>query len=311
MLIDNVTIKRGENKIIRIPVGSLPSGVAMEMEVHVFRSLKDGPTMLVTGGLHGNEINGVEIVRRALKADWFDHLKCGTVIAIPLVNVHGFINFSRDLPDGKDVNRSFPGHSRGSLAGRIGAILSKHIIPNSDFGIDYHTGGKRLHNHPQVRYNADDKASRELAAIFEAPFQINSGLINRSFRKECFKSNVPMLVFEGGESLRMDSQSIQEGLDGMLRILVHHNMLAENVTSRTSVMIASGKWIRATKSGVFLPFRKSGDHVKVGEVIGFVNCPYGGKETKVVCKKEGYIYGHNNMPVVNLGDPLFHIGYSK
>ena len=154
----------------------------------------------------------------------FNKLECGTLIAIPLVNLYGFINFSRELPDGKDVNRSFPGVKSGSLASRVASVITREIIPLIDYGIDFHTGGQSIHNSPQIRAYKDDPASLELARIFSPPLILETGLLTKSFRKECHKHKVPMIVYEGGESLRIDESSIEEGINGIKRVLNHFKM---------------------------------------------------------------------------------------
>ena len=153
LLIHKTEISPGEQAVVKIPVGRLPSGNQIRMEANVYRAQKEGPTVLVMAGVHGDEINGVEIVRRALASGLFEQLQSGSVVAIPLVNVYGFINFSRAVPDGKDVNRSFPGSMKGSLASRVARALTKKVLPQIDFTVDYHTGGDSLHNHPQIRYS--------------------------------------------------------------------------------------------------------------------------------------------------------------
>lgn len=310
MIINKTEINPGENKIIRINVASLASGTKINIVAHVFRSERPGPTLLVLGGMHGDEINGVEIVRRSIKSGLFDQLSSGSVIAIPVLNVFGFINFSRELPDGKDVNRSFPGSSRGSLASRTAHYLTRHILPHIDFGIDFHTGGSSVYNYPQIRVAKTDQSALELAQKFAPPYIIKTGLIPKSLRKECTKRKIPMLVYEGGESLRLDEYSIQEGIRGLERLMVHREMIENAVTQKTSLVFSDSTWVRAAAAGLFVCAVKSGQEVKKGEPLGKITDPYGVKETIVRSSKDGFIYGHNNRPVVNAGDALFHIGYN-
>ena len=309
MIINGIEILPGKNALVKIKVGDLPSGTSINLFAHVFRSKNPGPTMLVLGGVHGDEINGVEIVRRSVKAGLFKKLNIGSVIAVPLLNIYGFINFSRDLPDGKDVNRSFPGSSRGSLASKVAFTLSKHILPLVDFGIDFHTGGRSLHNYPQLRVSPNDKKSMQLALDFNPPFIIESKMIGGSLRKECAKRGIPMVVFEGGESLRLDSFSVQEGINGIKRVMQAKGMISESIPSQKSKLIKNSKWIRASQAGLFITYNKSGDFVQKGDVLGHVTDPYGNKETKIKSPVTGIIYGHNNIPLLNLGDALYHIGF--
>lgn len=309
MIINKTEIKPGENTIVKLRVSKLPSGTQIKLKAHVFRSENPGPTLLVAGGVHGDEINGVEIVRRAVDQGIFDDLNCGSVIAIPLVNLYGFINFSRDLPDGKDVNRSFPGSTSGSLASRVAYTITKHIIPIVDFGIDFHTGGASIHNYPQIRVFSEDDRSIELAKLFSPPLILKTGLLPKSFRKECFKKNVPMIVFEGGESLRLDEYSIEEGINGIKRILAHHKMSKNQVSKQKSEIYENHSWLRATTSGIFITEKKTGDYVSKGEVLGYITDPYSANRTEILSKHNGFIFGHDNKPVVNLGKALYHICY--
>ncbi len=311
MIINGTEIKKGKNVTVKIKVGDLPSGTPINLFAHVFRSRVEGPTLLILGGVHGDEINGVEIVRRAVKAGYFKRLKVGNVIAVPLLNIYGFINFSRDLPDGKDVNRSFPGSIRGSLASKVAHMLNKHILPLADYCIDFHTGGRSIHNFPQVRVSPNDARSMLFAKEFNAPFIIESKMIPNSLRKECFRRNIPVLVFEGGESLRLDNYSIQEGINGIKRVMKAKGMIDEDIPSQKSIHIKHSKWVRASQSGLFITYKKSGDFVEKGEVLGHLTDPYGEKESRIRSAYKGVIYGHNNIPILNMGDALYHIGFQE
>ena len=309
MIINNYEVLPGKNATLRIPVASLPSGNTVNLFAHIYRSKKPGPTMLVIGGIHGDEINGVEIVRRAVKSGMFKKLKRGSVIAIPLLNIYGFINFSRVFPDGKDVNRSFPGSKKGSLASRIAYTLTHDILPLCDFGLDFHTGGASIYNYPQARAYRDDEKCLELASMFNAPMLVKTGLITNSFRKTAYAKDIPIVVFEGGESQRMDEFSIQEGLKGIRRVLYGKGMTKEIEPATNAIVFNRNTWLRAHRSGIFVYKRKSGDRITKGEVLGIITDPYGGPETKVKARKNGIIFGHNNKPVISQGDALFHIGY--
>ena len=311
MIINNYEVLPGKNATLRIPVASLPSGNTVNLFAHVYRSKRPGPTMLVIGGIHGDEINGIEIVRRAVKNGMFKKLRKGSVIAIPLLNIYGFINFSRGFPDGKDVNRSFPGSKKGSLASRIAYTLTHDILPLCDFGLDFHTGGASVYNFPQARAYRDDDEGMKLAHEFNMPLIVKTGLITNSFRKAAHAKGIPIVVFEGGESLRMDEFSINEGLRGIVCVMAHRGMIKSEPPPIETTVFETTTWLRAHRSGVFIHYKVSGETVKKGEVLGIITDPYGGPETKVRARKKGIIFGHNNKPVVNQGDALFHIGYAK
>jgi uncharacterized protein len=309
MIINNTTIAPGENAIVRLNVGRLPSDTRIHLNVQVYRSETPGPVVAVLAGIHGDEVNSVEIVRRTIACHIFEHLQSGTVVAIPVLNVYGFNNFSRDVPDGKDVNRSFPGSARGSLAARVAHVFSKNILPVIDFGVDFHTGGNSNYNYPQLRYSKGHAQSRELAEAFGAPFTIANRPIPKSLRKTALEAGKPMLVFEGGENLRFDGFAIEKGLAGIRRLLFSQGMLAEALPAAPTIHIEKTTWLRAARPGMFRWWKQSGQGVRKGEPLGVINDPFGQDEIPVVAKRDGYIIGHNNSPVVGPGDALFHIGY--
>lgn len=310
MNINGIEIAPGEQDSIKISVGQLPSGTRISILAHIYRSTEPGPTMLALGGVHGDEINGVEIIRRAVDEGLFENLVKGNVIAIPLLNIYGFINFSRDVPDGKDVNRSFPGSTSGSLASRVARTITKKILPLVDFGIDFHTGGRSLYNYPQIRFSTNHPESEQLAQDFGPPFAMGMRTIPKSLRKTALDLNKPMIVFEGGESLRYDALSIEKGLDGLKRVLVQRGMLKGRAKNKKVRIFQKTKWVRAEKAGMFLWIKCSGNPVEKGDVIGQINGPYGKSKTIwVKAKEKGIIIGHNNAPVVSQGDALFHIAY--
>jgi len=308
----NTQIQPGENKVVKIPIGSLPTGTPIKIPVYVFNGKEDGPTVLIQGGLHGDEINGVEICKRLLVGDYFTNLNKGCVVLIPLFNVYGFIHFSRELPDGKDINRSYPGSKYGSLASRMAYCSTHDILPHIDFGIDFHTGGDMRSNYPQIRYSPEDKISKELATIFNAPFQFESGLIKKSFRAAAAKQNIPILVFEGGESMRFNEFAIHEGINGVLRIMAHYKLIADsvlnNIPQNKTVTLTNRKWVRAKKGGIFTPYVNNGSPIEKGQVIGFITDAYGNRNLVVKAPFDGYIVCVNNHPLVSQGDAIFHIG---
>ncbi len=304
-------IEPGETADLKLYVGRLPSGDRIYIRGKVYHARKKGPVVLITGGIHGDEINSVQIVRRFMDSGVLDNLQRGTVIALPVVNVYGFIYFSRDLPDGKDVNRSFPGSSSGSLASRIASTVTKKIFPIVDIGMDFHTGGASRYNYPQIRYSRSDKKSKELARVFGAPQILSRGTIPKSLRRVALKENKPFLVFEGGESLRLDGHSIAMASRGIRRVLHHLEMIDNSPPcEEPSVHILNTLWIRASQAGLFTWAKCSGAFVKKKEVLGVIQDPHGDLNIKVLASRDGYIVGHNNAAVVSQGDALFHLGYS-
>ncbi len=310
LVINNQHIEPGENTIIKLSVGKLPSGNRIYLHLHVFRSLLDGPTILVLAGVHGDEINGVEIVRRAIADDLFEHIQVGSIIAIPILNIYGFINFSREVPDGKDVNRSFPGNSRGSLAARVAKTLTKRVLPVVDFGLDFHTGGASRYNFPQIRYTKNDQGSYKLAKAFAPPFLLEKAMIPKSLRRTARDLSIPIIVYEAGESLRLDGLSIEIGLNGLKRCFFNLGMIEENPPIPYPVFdIKKSRWTRASHSGIFSSRKRSGQPIIKGEPIGEICSPFTKTKSVITAKRDGLIIGHTNSPVVNQGDALFHIGY--
>ena len=311
MKIYNKEIRAGKNEKVLIPIANLPSGTSIDLSVFVFRSKNPGPTMLLLGGVHGDEINGIEIVRKAIAEDYFKNLSCGAVIAIPLLNEFGFIQISREFPGGKDINRSFPGTKGGSLASRVAYTLRKYILPNADFGIDYHTGGNMIYNYPQARYYGGDPESASLAKEFNMPYAIESSLIKKSIRKTAHDKGIPMVVFEGGESSRIDKYSIEEGLRGLRNIMASKGLKSMEHTAVKTQILTNGKWQRAGRSGIMNLFHESGSYVEKGQIVGEIQDPNNSFKHEIKSIMTGVIYGHNNNPVINKGDAILHIAEIK
>ncbi len=306
IIINGIEIKPGQQQKIDISIARLPSHTLIDLPVFVYRAKKPGPTLLLSAGIHGDEINGIEVVRRMiLNKQLMPDIGC--VIAIPLVNVYGFIHCSRSLPDGKDLNRCFPGGPRGSLARRIAHIVMKEIIPHIDYGVDFHTGGSRITNFPQVRAVLKEPINRELARAFGTKFILNSNFIDKSFRKEAFKAGKNILVFEGGESLRLDEYAIQEGIDGVCRLMNHLKMKNFLTAHHESMFLENSAWVRARISGIFNSLVSCGSSVTKGQPIASLADPYGKSRINIKSSVTGYVIGVNNMPVVNAGDALMHL----
>lgn len=300
----------GENSKVNFYVGNLPTGTRVSIQMEVFRSVHPGPHMLLIGGVHGDEINGVEIVRRTLANKMFDELTCGSVIVVPLLNVYGFINFSREVPDGKDVNRSFPGSMTGSLASRVARMITKNVIPQIDMLIDCHSGGQGRFNYPQIRVTKGDEDSLRLAKAFNPPFIIKKGVLRGSLRKIAKLNQKACLIYEGGEALRLDSYPIAKGVLGIQHTLSFLKMISSKEKEAIeSIEIHHTSWVRASKAGLFIWSECSGAKVKKGAVLGSIYNPYGTDQVIVHATMDGYILGHNNAPLVNQGDALFHLGY--
>ena len=299
-------IAPGEQKQIELNIARLPTHTNIDLPINLYRAEEDGPTLLLTGGLHGDEINGVEILRRMIHHDLLVPDR-GTVIAIPLVNTYGFIQNIRGLPDGKDINRSFPGTKNGSLASLMAHTIMNQILPQVDYGVDFHTGGDARANYPQIRCDWQLEANREIAKAFSPPIILDSSVIEDTFRKAAQDSGTPILVYEGGETLRFDEFAIQEGIDGALRLMKHLNMIDEAPDIQETEIYDTSPWIRAHYGGLFQHEAKLGDHVEADQLLGYISDPYGELWAEVKSPENGRIIGLNNAPVVYKGDALIHI----
>lgn len=307
MEINGVKIYQGERKEIRLEIERLPSRTLIDMPVHVYRGHEPGPVLLITATMHGDEINGAEAIRRMARNNSLMPVN-GTVVTIPIVNIYGFNNQIRTLPDGRDLNRSFPGSKRGSLARRIAKIIMDNIVPNADYIIDLHTGGASRTNYPQVRCNFDRQEMYELGKAVKAPFLVHSKEIPGSFRKAVCNVGKPIIVYEGGESLRLDNNAIWHAVKVVKRLMAHLKMIYQEPEGTPSIEIRDRTWIRARSSGLLVPFIEYGKFVFKSEVLAHLGDPYGKKTYEVKAPADGYIIGLNNQPIVNTGDALFHLG---
>jgi predicted deacylase len=267
--------------------------------------------VLLQAGMHGDEINGIETLRNLLRMPEIKNPLRGTIIIIPILNVISFINGSRDLPDEKDLNRCFPGSKTGSLGSRIAYDLIKQVIPQIDFGIDFHTGGAKINNYPQLRCVFENEANITVAKMFGPSFLINSGYREKSLRKEAEKRGKSILVFEGGESLRFNKQAINEGIQGCLRLLNKLEMIDVEVPENETILINNSTWVRAKLSGLFRTTKKYGVFIEKGSEIGTLADPYGESEYKIHAPDNCFIIGINNQPVINEGDAIMHLGFEK
>jgi predicted deacylase len=304
------SISPGKRCEINFNVAKLHTRTALEVPVIIERSKKPGPTVLITAGIHGDEINGVEIVRQVIAKD-INKPKCGTIICIPVINIFGFLNMDRDFPDGRDLNRVFPGSKSGSLASRVAYKLIHDIVPKVDLILDFHTGGANRFNAAQIRIVHDEPDLKRLATVFGAPFVVYSKNIKKSFRSTCSKIGIPMLLFEGGKSFYFDRAITNTGVNGTKRILNHLGMLNSKFRiskpKKRCVFITESKWIRAKYSGMFRASVSNNNKVNKGDVIGHITGPFGKFHHFVKADNSGYIFNVNEGPIVNQGDALFRI----
>ncbi|QHI39122.1 N-alpha-acetyl-L-2,4-diaminobutyric acid deacetylase [Kordia antarctica] len=306
-------VSKGKGIQLNLDIATLHTRTKIEVPVIIERAKKDGPCMLITGGIHGDEFNGIEIVRQIISKG-YNKPTCGTIICIPVVNIFGFLNQSREFPDGRDLNRVFPGNERGSLASRFAYHLMTEIVPHIDYCIDFHTGGRERFNAPQIRISEDAETSK-LAEIFEAPFILKSKNREKSFRDSCVKQGKKVLLFEGGKSLSLNNEVTDIGVSGALKVMQHlgiRNFTKElknykNKTKMQPTVVEKSSWVRARYSGMYHPIAQTGAYVEKGAIIGSISGPYGDFEKQIKAPNAGYIICTNQAPIVNQGDALIHL----
>ena len=311
MVLAGEEIKLGQNTIVDIPLPDLYMQTSLSMPVHVIRGRRDGPTIFVSAAVHGDEINGVEIIRRLVKSKSLKGLR-GTLIAIPVVNVYGFLNQSRYLPDRRDLNRCFPGSEEGSLAARLADSFMKEVVSKCTHGIDLHTAAIHRDNLPQIRADLSNAEVESMAQAFDAPVVVNSSLIQGSLRFAAEEYDVPVIVYEAGEALRFNEMSIRAGVKGVIGVMRHIGMLSPSRTKKRKhdpFVARSSAWVRSPQSGIFRMMVPMGASVNKGDLLGMVAAPYGKgeSETEVLATSSGIVIGRTNIPLVNEGEALFHI----
>jgi len=301
-------IKPGHRAVVDVPLPGLYTDTPIYMPVHVVHGRAGGPTLFVSAAVHGDEINGVEIIRRLLLQPQLKRLR-GTLLAAPIVNVFGFHNRSRYLPDRRDLNRSFPGREQGSLAGRLAHTFLNEVVKHADAGIDLHTAAIHRDNFPQIRADMHGEQLKSLAKAFGAPVALHSAPPEGSLRYAACELATPILVYEAGEALRFDEVSIRIGLRGIMNVMREMGMITlKRKQPKPSAILRSSTWVRAPYSGVVRTLAKLGDMVKKHDVLGIVADPVGTDEYEIRAPYDGIVIGRANLPLTYEGEAIFHIG---
>lgn len=305
--IAGIRVPPGERRTVDLSVTRLYTHSAITMPVHVINGRQAGPRLFVSAAMHGDEINGVEIIRRLIRLPLMRRIT-GTLIAVPVVNVHGFIHLSRYLPDRRDLNRAFPGSGEGSLTARLAHLFVREVVSNATHGIDLHTGPLHRSNLPQIRARFDDDETLRLARAFRAPVLLNAEVRDGSLRALAAGAGLPILVFEGGEALRFDEVSIRIGVRGAIGVMRELGMLPPGPPPAAHAAIArSASWVRAPISGILRATARLGRHVLADELLGRISDPFGERDVAVRAPIEGIVISRLNLPLVNEGDALFNI----
>lgn len=307
-------IAPGKSATVNFNLAKLYTTSTVEVPIIIERAKEKGPVVLITSGIHGDEINGVEIVRQII-AKKINKPKKGTIICIPVLNIFGFLDMKRAFPDGRDLNRVFPGNPRGSLASRFAYQFVKKILPVADFCLDFHTGGASRFNVAQTRVDPKDVVARQYADIFNAPFTLHSKIIPKSFRSTCSRLGIPILLFEGGKSKVSDRAIAKTGVHGAMRILDHLEMLSDDfevpTPKKQAVLIEATRWLRAKYSGLLHIKVTCGQFVEKGQKIATITDPYGQFRHPVNAPRDGYVINVNEASLVYQGDAIFNISREK
>lgn len=294
---------------VALPMTALPDLTPVMLSLHVVHGGRPGPTMFVSAAVHGDEMIGVDIVRRLLRAPQLNNI-AGTLLAVPIVNTFGFLNHSRYLPDRRDLNRSFPGSASGSLASRLAYLFRTEIMARCSHGIDLHSAAIHRINLPQIRVSPGRPEALKLAQAFGAPVMLSSKTREGSLREMAGKMGVETLLYEAGEGLRIDERAAQLGVAGILRVMAALAMIPAGSIARARqkpLHCGRSEWLRAPAAGLVAMAAGIGDKVLAGEVLGFISDPFGETETEIIAPKSGIIIGALTLPVANEGDAVFHL----
>lgn len=303
------TIEPGTRVTVDLPLSLLSDHTPITLTVQAIHGKRPGPTLLINGAVHGDEVNGVEIIRRVVRHSALKRL-AGTLIAVPIVNVYGFLTNTRYLPDRRDLNRSFPGSPSGSLASRLAHLFMTEVVAKASHGIDLHTAAIHRSNFPQIRCDYSDPDVRKMAMSFGVPVILNAALRDGSLRSAARDLGIPFLVYEAGEALRFDEVSIRAGVQGIIRVMGDLGMIKQRHQHKAPtdpVISRSSTWLRAPEGGIFRARARLGAQVANGDNLGIIASPFGESEFPIICSTDGIIIGKNNLPNVNQGDGIFNI----
>jgi predicted deacylase len=306
--IGNVRVRAGAERDVELPITRLVTGGDASLPVRVVHGREPGPVVWVSGAIHGDEVIGVEVIRELIATLSAKQFR-GTLVAVPVVNVLGFMAGDRYLPDRRDLNRSFPGSPRGSLASRIAHLFMTEVVGKCEVGIDVHTAADKRANLPQIRADLDDPVTRELAVAFGAPVMVHARLRDGSLRQAALEVGAKVLLYEAGEALRFDDESINTGVRGIRRVLEHLDMVDPEPTEEQpqSLESRSSGWVRARGTGILNLEIGLGARVEAGDRLGGLSDTFGRRVRLVRADRSGIVVGLTRAPIVNAGDALVHI----
>lgn len=302
------TVAPGELRRFELPVSRLATKTLVSLPIAIVNGIESGPILWLSAAIHGDELNGVEIIAQILGRVDPQKLR-GTIIAVSIVNVFGFIEQSRYLPDRRDLNRSFPGSKTGSLASQLAHLFMGEIVDRSTHGIDLHTAAVHRINLPQIRANLEDETTYLCAKAFGAPLMMHSNTRDGSLRQAATKKGIPVLLYEAGEALRFDPLAIKVGVAGILGVMNHLQMYHDELAPIVGTSLESRKsqWARASCGGIFHLEVNLGDKVSKRQELGFITNAFGERRVPVRAKVDGVVIGHTQNPLVNQGDGIINI----
>lgn len=305
--VGDVTVRPGRKVQIELPFARVVTGATESLPVKVLNGRAAGPNIWLSAAIHGDELNGIQIIRRVLRELDAKAVR-GALIAVPIVNPLGFINHTRYLPDRRDLNRSFPGSARGSTASRLAHLFMEQVVDQCAVGIDLHTATNHRINVPQIRANLDDEMTLKLARAFGAPFSIDAKLRDGSLRQAAVEREKTMLLYEAGQAHRFDVDAIETGVTGIMRTLRAMGMIDARLprVNRTR-LVRRTRWVRARRGGIGEIDVKLGDRVEKGDVLAQISDAFGMRPTQVKATESGWVIAKTLQPLVNSGDSLVHI----
>ena len=285
----------------------------LNMPVFVARGKDRGPTLCLTAGVHGDELNGVEVARRSF-AQVDPEVLRGTLIALPAINAHGVRTSTRYLADRRDLNRAFPGSDGGSVARLIAHKVFSGVLVNCDALIDLHTASNQRANLPQIRADISDQAIRDLAIHFGLGIVVAGAGPDGSLRREAAKAGIPAIIYEAGEPDRFQPEEIDRGVQGVRSVMAHLDMITSQELEVPDARIYErSRWVRVNlgASGFFFPSAELGDVVEIGDLLGEVIDPLTDEVTQVIAPLDGEIIGMAVPQPVLPGYALFHLAWHE
>ena len=276
--------------------------------LYVYRASEEiSPCVVVTGCIHGDEINGMRIAQNLMQKKI--KLLKGTLIILPVVNIYGFLNRQRYLPDRKDLNRCFPGVEKGSFGARFADFIFQNLTKYGDYFVDLHSGANGRFNVPQIRCDLNNGLIMDLLNKLSIPVVVNSSLRDGSYRQAINDLKKPCLVFEGGEGLRIDEAVTKYGTKLVQSLLAQLSMIKKRKFNYEKRIIMKTKWTRATEGGVFINRANQGKLVKKDEILGELRQITGELISQIKMQGDGVILGLTKSSLIMSGDALYNIGF--